>query len=187
MSSFSELNSLNEFKRRALPYLSNYIPSNDLEWLALAQHHGQATRLLDWTESLLVAAYFAVADAVQENDPVIYALPSAFHRLSEGQDSKFDVFDPKRTCVYRPPHVSPNIVAQQGIFTLSDQPVKPLDEDNAIMIRSWQITCNLLDIKDRLNLCDVNHASLFPGLDGVARHVSWLQKWGHLDLAPLIQ
>jgi hypothetical protein len=55
---------LREFKRRAHHYL-DHVPddNNIIEWLALMQHHGAPTRLLDWTYSLPVAAYFALLSA----------------------------------------------------------------------------------------------------------------------------
>lgn len=70
-----ESDMLYEFKRKALLYEQN-LPSNDnlLEWLSLLQHYGCPTRLLDFTKSFYVAAFFAIANASRDEDITIWAI-----------------------------------------------------------------------------------------------------------------
>ena len=58
------------WKRQAMIFLKESY--NDWDMLTIAQHHGLATRLLDWSFNPLVAAYFAVKD-FEDCDAVIYA------------------------------------------------------------------------------------------------------------------
>src|SRR5579872_5540330 len=52
---------ISEFKRLGRTYLAADILNNEWDLLALAQHHGLPTRLLDWSTNPLVALWFAFA------------------------------------------------------------------------------------------------------------------------------
>jgi hypothetical protein len=65
---------LREFRRRMHQYLpSESIPGSDLVTLALMEHYGVPTRLLDVTRSPYVALYFAVRDALRDADAAVWA------------------------------------------------------------------------------------------------------------------
>jgi len=75
-----EQNVIQHFKCGA-HLVATHIPdlTNTLEWLALIQHHGGPTRLLDFTRSFYVAAFFALENA--ETDAAVWCLNA--HRLRE--------------------------------------------------------------------------------------------------------
>lgn len=77
-----------EFMRRAHHYLSD-VPEKEnwIEWLALMQHHGAPTRLLDWTYSRHVAAYFALSHASRQPDAdlAIWAVNPAWCATTSGE------------------------------------------------------------------------------------------------------
>jgi hypothetical protein len=74
---------LYDFRSSAHQFLAN-LPSETekLEWLAVLQHYGTPTRLLDWTYSPTVAAYFALRSKPERAERAcIWALN--LHRLKQ--------------------------------------------------------------------------------------------------------
>ncbi|MFN2234857.1 MAG: FRG domain-containing protein [Anaerolineales bacterium] len=154
------------WKERALPFLTS-VPQTDWDWLALGQHHSLPTRLLDWTSNPLVACYFAVEEQ-SENDSMIYAYETRwFISVKDNPDP----FDYKKVGKFIPRHITARITAQSGLFTIHPNPYVPFTSDKIdriIIPNDIRFT-----LKKTLNRYGINRVSLFPGLDGLARHIQW--------------
>jgi type I restriction enzyme M protein len=152
------------FKEKSIPFLKER-PRDDWEFLAIAQHYGLPTRLLDWTWNPLIAAFFAACDCGEE-DGAIYALYAAIVPSCSASVSPFET---PGYCIYNPPHFDIRVVAQSGAFTSQDEPNKefPNDECDAIIIPHGLKT----DIRHRLRILNIHTGTLFPSLDGVAKAI----------------
>jgi len=173
-----------EFKKHALPFLEQR-PENEWEWWAIAQHHGLPTRYLDWTFNPLVAAYFAVEDCNNDEDAIVYASDKTqFNNYIDGTNDPLSIDE---IFLYYPPHINKRIIAQSGIFTAHNDPTtelnlidKPaskikLKKNEKYVLEQIIIPKTIKkDFKRLLNLYGINQATLFPGLDGIAKHLTWL-------------
>jgi hypothetical protein len=192
--SVSEHRYRHEFTLRAQPFLAEatVAPVSDWDWYFLMQHYGLPTRLLDWSESALVALYFAVtAETSTQGSPCcVWVLsPRAVNRLARignfipiyNQDlvapylpaiwDERPNFVPLQPVAIDPPFNSPRLAAQRGKFTVHGRSARPLDsfrELNASLLR--------LDIEPgaagrivrQLLAAGITQSVLFPGLAGLS-------------------
>jgi hypothetical protein len=79
-----ELKTIENFKRYS-PSLNIKLPPQEdtLEWLFLMQHYDFSTRLLDWTESILIASFFSVTENPKEDGEIFTIFPYDLNKLYE--------------------------------------------------------------------------------------------------------
>jgi hypothetical protein len=151
-----EAHILRNYIRYSRPHLRAE-PVDDWEQLVSAQHHGVPTRLLDWTYSPLIAAFFATRPRAlerggEERDGVIWRLgwqelhrKFSFPPLSlqitdlatlpglDGRFTPWDLFEGRAgatafACLLEPPSLDDRIVSQAAVFTLMTERTCALDE-----------------------------------------------------------
>lgn len=162
---YTEQSLLKTFKLRGRRHLSDQ-PTSDLEWLAICQHYGASTRLLDWTRNPLVALYFASKGHPNRNGTVYIS----FGLAQADKAVHNNPFEIDSNYMWEPAHLTERFSAQAGIFTLSIDPRTQLGESVffKIIVRS---SCKS-EILTTLARYGIHEATLFPGLDGVARYVN---------------
>jgi hypothetical protein len=170
------------FKRRARNGLQT-LPQDNLEWLALAQHHGVPTRLLDWTANPLIALWFATnkRPARHKEDQtkisVVYALKIRRENLRPLPDEDFEPFEgdaispSKGPFFVEPPYLHPRMQVQRSRFSFHTAPNKPFESTDLkrfdIPEKFWT------EIQRKLYYVGVDASTIWTDLSGLGETLNW--------------
>jgi hypothetical protein len=191
----SEQNIITTFKLRA-PSRYPGCPSHDDAggWLSLMQHYRVPTRLLDWTESILVALYFAVNES-QNVDGQLWALnPNKLNSLYIGEartltlkhcsvahvlNAAFDgAILPVEAFAVVPTEVDIRMLLQQSMFTIHSEgtALEMLSGSESCLYR-WVIPAEAKqELRSQLGRMGISGTTLFPDLEHLATDLA-VSRW----------
>jgi hypothetical protein len=156
------------------------------------QHYGIPTRLLDWTESLLCAFYFARRDWKEGTSAAIFILDAEKlnelsmrrHGLISLEDERGNVptmawhprsvppNEPLGTIAVLPKCVNSRMVSQRSVFTVCGDSFEPLEGCFREAISKIELAPDLREDIDRfMQLLGIDSYSFLPDLEGIARRV----------------
>jgi hypothetical protein len=171
---------IEEFKRLGRNLINQDILNNEWDLLALAQHHGLKTRLLDWTTNPLVALWFAFKEDRKVNKRTVWFV--FLNDTDYANPKNGTPYDQGSTKAFRPNHVTQRITAQSGWFTThkyianKKKSFIPLNSQSAWIdrIHKFDIPNNQrASILHGLDKFGINSSSLFPGLEGLTDYLNW--------------
>ena len=182
------------FQRKAHNFLGDArILDDELRCLALLQHHGAPTRLIDFTKSPYVAAFFALEDA--RGDAAVYALNTPY--LWHSSPLHFpglnrEVIDPRTPGHFNqyfinnttpivwtgePGKLDSRLVAQSGTFVIPGVLDRSVDDiltseylGEEPVLQKFILPAGIREqAMQNLYRMNITYATLFPDLDGLAR------------------
>ena len=168
---------------------------NQLQKWAVMQHHGAPTRLLDWSYSPFVAAYYAVNSQWDQagaiwlfQEPILVTQMEKKFDVPDGRSFAEFLFKPDAPLAvlpWAPPTLTERMTAQQGLFTVALNPLtsheetlailRPLQEDGAEVLRKIIVPAGLKpSFLRHLKTMNITASALFPGVDGLGLSISEL-------------
>jgi hypothetical protein len=179
------------FKRKAHQFLDKPPDSDDdFQWLALMQHYGAPTRLIDFSWSPYVAAFFALERTLA--DGVVWAMNPA--RIHTGHSPERTRMDPRLRGNFRryflkgryriiwmnePQTMNSRLIAQSGTFAVPgvlDLPVEEIlgDRNQENILAKIVLANPVREVGMReLYRMNITHATLFPDLEGLAQSLAY--------------
>lgn len=199
----AELSLMNEFKRDAIPLLARADlsgePMTEWDWVFVMQHYQIPTRLMDWSESPLIALFFALDEDSVTAPPAPAALwvlrPKAMNeaaRIRTDYPWQVPICDMDDVDVnkYLPSKLDTGsreleplavaatrrfdrIRAQLGVFTVVHRNPRPLEQEVPQTLTKYVIPDDSKEsIRAELNRLGFHAASMYPDLEHLGRRIA---------------